>query len=211
MFAQGIARNVVTVFSRKSLWWHALAIAITALFVFSGSDWYFFTHTRSEWFHPLIWAAGIGGFFMPVILPLAVYVWGEWKSRLDLMRMGAAVGQAVLISYLVSILYKSLTGRVEPEFLTTYSMIDNSRDFNFGFLEYGVFWGWPSSHTAVAFAMSFVFVRLSQNRTARTLALIYAIGIGLGAAIGFHWLSDVIAGAIFGALVGTVVARSVTR
>ena len=207
-FFHGILRNFVEVFKGKNLLWHALAIALTAALVMSGADWRFFEATRSALFHPLVWAVGIGGFFTPVIIPLAIYLYGEFRRRRDLMDMGAAVGQAAILAYVISIAYKALTGRFEPEFLTTYSMIDNSRDFNFGFLEHGVFWGWPSSHTAVAFAGAFVIIFLSRNKFARGLAAIYAFFIAFGAGIGFHWLSDVVAGAIIGVLVASVVSAS---
>lgn len=207
-FSHNLLHNLAAVFKGVHLLWHAVAIGITAVLVLSGADWAFFEATRSEYFYWIIMTAGIGGFFTPVLIPLAFYLWGEVRARKDLIQMGAAAGQAAIIAYLVSIFYKALTGRVEPEFLTTYSMIDNSRDFNFGFLEYGVFWGWPSSHTAVAFAGAFAIILLTRSNVLRGIALCYACFIGVGAAVGFHWLSDVLAGALIGALVGVVVARS---
>lgn len=207
-FSRGILANLATVFKGKNLLWHALAIALTAVLVASGADWWFFEATRSDYFFWIIMAAGVGGFFTPIIIPLAIYLYGEFRARRDLMNMGAAVGQASVIAYLISIAYKAITGRVEPEFLTTFSMIDNSHDFNFGFLEYGVFWGWPSSHTAVAFAGAFAIVFLTRNTVARVAALLYALFIATGAAIGFHWLSDVVAGAIFGVLVASAAVRT---
>lgn len=200
--------NLRSIFIGRNILWHAAAVLLTALFVFSGADWRFFEATRSSIFHPLIWTAGVGGFFAPVIIPTALYLWGEFRNRLDLKVMGAAAGQAAALAYLISITYKAFTGRVEPEFLTTLNVLDNSRDFNFGFLEYGIFWGWPSSHTAVAFAGAVAIVCLSRNTVVRGFVLFYAIFIGTGAAIGFHWISDVLAGAIIGTLVGFVVAKS---
>lgn len=211
LFLHNSVSNTLKIFGGWNLVWHAFAAGLTIILVLSGADWMFFEITRSNLFHPLIWAAGIGGFFTPVLIPLALYLWGEFRSRRDLMDMGAAAGQAAILAYLISIMYKAVTGRVEPEFLTTFNMIDNSRDFNFGFLEYGVFWGWPSSHTAVAFASSFAIVYLTHNRAACIFAILYALFIGAGAAIGFHWLSDVLAGAIIGTLVGIVVARSFAK
>ncbi len=207
-FGHKIVQNFISVYRGKKLVWHVLTVALTAAFVMSGADWWFFEVTRSEYFYWIIMAAGVGGFFTPVIIPLAIYLYGEFRARRDLMNMGAAAGQASVIAYIISIAYKAVTGRVEPEFLTTHSMIDNSRDFNFGFLEYGVFWGWPSSHTAVAFAGAFAIVFLTRNTAVRAIALLYALFIATGAAIGFHWLSDVAAGAILGVLVASVVAGS---
>lgn len=211
LFVHSIVQNFRSIWWGKNLLWHLVAIVLTATVVLSGMDWWFFTLTRSEWFHPLVWAAGIGGFFTPILVPLVIYLYGEFKKRPDLMKMGMVAAQAALLAYLVSIMYKSVTGRMEPEFLTTYSMMDNSRAFNFGFLEHGVFWGWPSSHTAVAFAGAFAIIFMTRNVPARIVACVYAIGIGTGAAIGFHWLSDALAGAIFGILTASIVASSFTR
>jgi membrane-associated phospholipid phosphatase len=208
LFFVGILQNLRAIFSGKSLVVHCVAIGVTAILVFSGADWAFFEATRSELLYWVIMTAGVGGFFTPVIIPLVMYLFGEFKKRHDLMVIGAAAGQSAILAYLISITYKAFTGRMEPEFLTHFNTIDNSRAFNFGFLEHGVFWGWPSSHTAVAFAGAFAIILLTRNKVARVGAFFYACFIGTGAAVGFHWLSDVLAGALIGALVGAVVARS---
>jgi len=205
---RGLVTDFLSVCRGKNLLWHVLAIGVTAVLVLSGADWQFFEATRLEILYWPIMIAGIGGFFMPVLVPLGMYLWGEFAHRPFLMMKGAAVGRAVIIAYVVSIIYKALTGREEPEFLTTFSLVDNSRAFDFGFLEYGVFWGWPSSHAAVAFALSFTLIFLTRSLLVRIPAAVYAIFIGFGAAVGFHWLSDVLAGAILGLLVATVVSHN---
>ena len=207
MFLRGIVQNFIAVFKGKNLLWHVLAIVLTAVLVFSGADWAFFEHTRSGIFRFLIWSAGIGGFFVPFIVPIALYFWGEFRRDRRLMDMGAAVGQAAVIAYVVSSIYKAFTGRMQPEFLTNYSSVDITRDFHFGFWQNGIFWGWPSSHTAVAFAAAFVFVFLARNVAMRVIAIVYAVFIAIGAGIGFHWLSDVVAGALFGILIAMIVTQ----
>ncbi len=127
------------------------------------------------------------------------------------MRLGAAVGQASLVGYLLSDFYKIFTGRTQPEFLTSFSNVDITHAFHFGILQNGVFWGWPSSHAATAFAGAVAFALLVRSKPLRIIALCYAVFVGLGASIGFHWLSDVAAGAIFGSLVGYVVAKDFAR
>lgn len=207
-FFRNMAANVLTIFRGKNLWWHALAITFTAALVFTGADWWFFEHTRSSAFEPFILTAGIGGFFVPVLAPIGIYFWGEYRKNRSLMNTGAAVAQAELIGYLVSILYKVFTGRTQPEFLTHFSNLDISHAFHFGILQNGVFWGWPSSHAVVAFAGATALVLMSKHRPIRVGAALYAMFVGFGAAVGFHWLSDVLAGAIIGILVGGIVAKS---
>ena len=207
-FLRNALANFLDVFRGRNLVWHAIAIALTAILVLCGLDWWFFEHTRSGALEPLILTAGIGGFFVPVLTPVGIYLWGEYRNSRSLMSLGAAVAQTELIGYLVSILYKVFTGRTQPEFLTHFSSVDISHAFHFGILQNGIFWGWPSSHAAVAFAGATALALLASKKYVRIGAFVYATLIGFGAAIGFHWLSDVLAGAIIGVLVGTIVAKS---
>ena len=207
LLARGFASNALTVFRRKNLLWHVLAITLTVIFVLSGFDWWFYMMTRSSLLYPLVWAAGLGGFFVPVLVPLGMYIVGEIRHDEKMMDAAAAIAQAIIIAFLVSFLYKAFTGRIQPEFLGVGAGLDNSKDFQFGILRHGVFWGWPSSHAAVAFAGSTALLRLVRSRTVQTLAFVYVALIATGAAIGFHWFSDVVAGAILGTLIGFVVSR----
>jgi membrane-associated phospholipid phosphatase len=86
---------------------------------------------------------------------------------------------------------------------------DISHVFRFGFLRGGVFWGWPSSHTTIAFAMAVtIFTLLPKQRWAGYLALAYALYVGLGVSVTIHWFSDFVAGAIIGSVIGVIVGRS---
>ena len=164
--------------------------------------------TRGPNLYPLVWAAGLGGFFVPVLVPLAMYIVGEIRHDQKMMDTAAAIAQAVIIALFVSFFYKTFTGRIQPEFLGVGAGLDNSRDFQFGILRHGVFWGWPSSHTAVAFAGGTALMRLVRSRAVRMCAVAYMVVVAAGAAIGFHWFSDVVAGAILGTLVGFVVRKN---
>src|SRR3989344_3990626 len=147
---RGFVSNALAVFRGKNLWWHALAIALTVIVVLSGFDWWFYMMTRSPLLYPLVWAAGLGGFFVPVLVPLAMYIVGEIRHDQKMMDTAAAIAQAVINAVFVSFFFKTFTRRIQPEFLGVGAGLDNSRDFQFGILRHGVFWGWPSSHAAVA-------------------------------------------------------------
>lgn len=177
--------------------WHVLAALITAVLVLSGFDWWFFEHTRDMW-RPLILIAGLGGFFVPIILSLGLY-WGGKRGA------GVAVGQASFLGWLITSFYKIFTGRVQPEYLTHVQTTDYSHVFHFGILKYGIFWGWPSSHAAVAVAGAVALWVAWPNKAVRLFALVWAAVVCAGAAVGFHWFSDVIAGIIVGAVVGSAV------
>ena len=207
-FAYRFPERFLAVYRGKNVFYHIAAVVLTYALVVSGFDWYFFEVTRSPYFYPLTMAAGVGGFFVPVLVPIGMYVAGEIRKNAPLIASATGGAQAVVIAWVVSSFYKALTGRIEPEFLTQTSFVDGSRDFNFGFLEHGIFWGWPSSHTAVACALAAaLFVCYPKNRVIRYLALLLAVAVAVGAAVGFHWFSDVVAGVIIGTLVGVVVAR----
>ena len=119
---------------------------------------------------------------------------------------GWAIAQAELLGALIVIAYKSFTGRAHP----MHSVgADLSHVFRFGFLRGGVFWGWPSSHTTIAFAMALtVFTLFPKHCWLGTTALLYALYIGLGVSMTIHWFSDFVAGAIIGSVIGVVVGKS---
>ena len=189
------------------IFWHLLFIALTFILVRSGFDWWYFSATRSpvlrEWMFP---SAPIGG-LVPLVLPLTLVLSGFATLQARTARTGWAIGQAVLIGSLVSSAYKAVTGRVHPALHDVGT--DISHDFRFGFLRGGMFWGWPSSHTTIAFAMAAtVFTLFPKQRWLGWLAMAYAFYIGLGVSMTIHWCSDFMAGAILGTVIGTVVGKS---
>lgn len=210
-FLRGVPRGFIQVFKGYNGLWHLCAIALTALLVLSGFDWWYYEATRDPFFRAATMVAGITGFFVPVLAPVLSYVVGKYRKRKHLQTIAVALAQAGILGWFISSLYKSLTGRIQPEVYST-SGIDISHYFNFGFWEHGIFWGWPSSHTAVAFAMSVALILLVPRMSLlRFSALVYAFFIGLGVSFGIHWFSDFVAGAIIGSLVGVVVARPLIK
>jgi len=102
--------------------------------------------------------------------------------------------------------YKAITGRAHP--LRGVST-DLTHVFRFGLLRGGVFWGWPSSHTTIAFAMAVtIFMLFPKQRSLGHVAIIYALYVGIGVSMTIHWFSDFVAGAIIGTVIGVVVGRS---
>ena len=53
-----------------------------------------------------------------------------------------------------------------------------------------------------------LFKLYPENKTVRYGALLYALYIGLGASVGFHWFSDFLAGVILGSIIGISVGKS---
>jgi membrane-associated phospholipid phosphatase len=162
-----LPRNVISIFSGRNLWWHALAIVLTVAIVMSGFDWSYYRSTRGEVFLRPARPAILLGTLLPVLATLILWIAGEAAKNRRLITTAWALGQAALLGYLVSCCYKAFTGRIPPPFrgfrMTSTSngpLIDTSHGFQLGFLKGGVFWGWPSSHTTVAFAMAACLITL---------------------------------------------------
>lgn len=207
LFFSTLPKNILGCFQGRIILWHLLFIALTFICVTSGFDWFYFCSTRS----PQLWAwmipsAPVGG-LVPLALPLILIVSGYINGNAKISRTGWAIGQAALIGSLISSAYKAFTGRVHPAMHDVGA--DISHDFRFGILRGGMFWGWPSSHTTIAFAMAVtVFTLFPKQRWLRISVLVYATYIGLGVSMTIHWFSDFLAGAILGTVIGVVVGKS---
>ena len=203
LFFSTLPRNFIACFHARLLLWHLLAILLTVVLVLSGLDWQYFLATRSprlrSWLFP---AVPIGG-LLPITLPLALLVLGAIARSAPTRLVGWAIAQAEVIGGIIAAGYKALTGRAHPPHEVG---ADLTHLFRFGLLRGGVFWGWPSSHTTIAFAMAVtVFQLFPKQRWLGVLAIVYAFYIGLGVSMTIHWFSDFMAGAIFGSVVGLVV------
>lgn len=206
-FFKKFIRNTATCFSPKYLPWHLLAIALTYFIVSSDFDWYYFVHIQNMDLRSELFPAILLGGILPIIIPLFLIIMGIIKKDRESKFVGAALAQAVLIGSFISSFYKAFTGRIQPQFSNT--LVDTSHQFNFGFWEHGIFWGWPSSHTTIAFAMGLtLFMLYPKHKYTRYIAVIYALYIGVGVTVGIHWFSEFIAGAIFGSIIGIVVGKS---
>jgi membrane-associated phospholipid phosphatase len=209
-------RNIVAIFSGRNLLWHAAAILLTIAFVTSGGDWAYYCWTRAEVFSVLARPALGLGMLMPVLWPLALLVVGlAWNKR-RLRSVAWALAQAAILAYLVTSGYKAITGRRPPPFrgyvgtlaLNGSALTDSSHGFQFGFLRGGIFWGWPSGHTTVAFSMAICLTTLyPKNKLVVFCALLYAFYIGLSVSVTIHWFSEFAAGAIIGSVIGKTVGR----
>ncbi len=209
LFFSTLPRNVIGCFKGRMILWHILAIAVTFILVASGLDWLYFRSTRNptlrEWMFP---AAPIGA-LVPILLPFILLALGSLSRSTRTCLAAWAVIQAELIGLIISMAYKSATGRPPPPHDLGADM---SHVFRFGFLRGGFWWGWPSSHTTVAFAMAVtLFTLFPKQKWLGWVAIGYALYIGVGVSMTIHWLSDFAAGAIIGTVIGAVVGRSFLR
>ncbi len=190
-------------YSRKNIAWQLLAVALTYFLVVSGFDWYWFAQTRGALLQEWLFPAALIGAFLPILIPIFFFL---TKRRV----LAFATGEAALAGLLISSFYKIFTGRIPPPFSSLHPLaLDISRQFNFGFFHEGAFWGWPSSHTTVAFAVAVTLFILYKNRPLiKYGALVVALYIGIGVSTNIHWFSDFIAGVILGSVIGVAAGKT---
>jgi len=209
LFFSTLPGNIIECFKGRMLVWHLAASLLTAALVVSGFDWQYFQWTRSPILRSWLWPAVAIGGLLPIALPLTVLVLGLVMRSAPTRRVGWAIAQAEVIGGVIAAGYKALTGRAHPGHGVG---ADLTHVFKFGLLRGGVFWGWPSSHTTIAFAMAVtVFGLFPKQRWLGYLAIAYAFYIGIGVSMTIHWFSDFVAGALIGTVVGLVVSGQFSR
>ena len=202
-----LGKNIGRIFMGRNFFWHLAMIALTAIIILSGFDWLYYEATRNSVLQIIGFGAAGLGFLVPVFLPIILYTVGTARKNLRLKYAAYASIQAGILGLAISSLYKVFTGRVGLPHIA--NAIDTSHVFQFGIYRGGAFQGWPSSHTAVAFAMSFALITLFlEKKIFRSILFVYALYIGIGVSMTIHWFSDFVAGAILGTVIGIVVGKS---
>jgi len=201
-----LPRNFARSLWSYSFFLHLCAIGFTYILISRGFDWFYFQHTRSVVFLWVFLPAIVIGYIVPFLSPLILYIRGKSERNFRKLNAAFALGQATIISFLIFSFFKIIAGRAAPELFHAIGAIDTSREFNF--LEGGLVSGWPSGHTAWAFAMAVTLWFLyPESKKIRYFSIVYAIYIGLGMSVTFHWFSDVVAGIFIGLAVGVVVGK----
>jgi len=200
-----LPRNFVKSFLGRRWVLHALAIVVTYVLVATNFDWLYYTSVHKSFFNYFAWPAVALGGVVPILLPLALIALGIIRKDKQLSLTGWVLGQAGLLGSIISSIYKAFTGRIPP---VHAGVVDISHGFQFGWLREGIFWGWPSSHTTIAFAMSVCFITLCPNSRWKWWILLYALYIGLGVSLTIHWFSEFVAGALIGTAIGLAVGKS---
>lgn len=191
-----------------------VASALSAFVVLTGFDWSYFLFVQSynAWTYTI--PALMGGMYIPLFgLPI-LYAIALALGKIKLQNTSVALMQSASFAWITSALLKALTGRIQPPHGSYDILIDLSRQWQFGFLNHGVFWGWPSSHTMVACAMAATLIALfPKKKSVVYTAILYGAYIGLSITFQIHWFSEFIAGAILGStigyIIGTVHARPI--
>jgi len=184
-----------------------VAIVITYLSVVTDFDWKYFQFLKNyNLLQKILFPAVMIGGFLPMILSLMVMIlFWKFRSRNWFKKM-IKIFFALVFAVIIDSILKSITGRPAPSMAV--GLIDNSQIFKFGFMRGGIFWGWPSEHAMVAFAMSTVFAKLNSSKWYwPLLAYLYGFYIATGVSLRIHWFSDALSGVLIGYAIGLLIVN----
>jgi hypothetical protein len=147
-----------------------------------------------------------------------MYFIGRSKMDERMQIAGLALTQSLVIATGSSVRMTAGTGRAKPGIVDVADhrrsdeTSDFSGDFEWGFIKRSFIAGWPSGHTANAFAAAATLAEIySDNTFVKVSAYSYAVLVGLGTSVCVHWSSEVFAGALIGYAVGKTVGMSFNK
>jgi membrane-associated phospholipid phosphatase len=210
-----VGDDTARAFGGFNLIYFGAAVASTAVLVPSGGD-HAVRLSLERHVHAPLWgdAAYYGGYVLPVVLPLGLWLTGVAAHDDRFAGAGSAAIQALVLTEVTVVLLKVGTGRPFPRHAgsdvpqSRFDRPEYSRDFvPFGF---DGRYAWPSGHAAAAFSLAASLTAYAGDSVAiPAIAYPVAAGIGAGMIVGdHHWASDVVAGALIGQAIGWSVGRS---
>jgi membrane-associated phospholipid phosphatase len=189
----------------------------TWILIETGVDWKWRnTSYNNEWLSNLGRPELYIGYLVPAITPVITYAAGRFMKNEKLQTTGLALAQSLILTLAIQTPLKMITGRAIPGIITEFDQSRSLRTDNFSdefnWFNLNFIGGWPSGHTANAFAGAATIAEIYQDHIALQIAVYsYAAIIGLGVSLNVHWASDVLAGALIGYAVGKTVGRSFNK
>ncbi len=208
-----IGNNFIDSFKGDNIYLPLTAIASTCLLVAGVVDYDMENFANTN---PGVGQYGRGVFitgqFLPFLAGGSLLLYGGAARDKEVLGASFAVIQASLLELMYNTALKAVTGRPGPDWRHNSDMDSLSRVFRFGFLRGGVFWGWPSGHTAATMAVVSSLIGYYPNSTWLKVAgfglvayTIYAVStVNRG---GMHWFSDAVAAALMSYAIGSTVGR----
>jgi membrane-associated phospholipid phosphatase len=212
-----LGANILNSFKGDNVYLHLTAVAATALIVTTGTDYqvehYFNEHADyGQWAKPILYT----GELLPFAAGGGLLAYAEIADDNEALGASFAVLQASLIEFLYNSALKAVTGRPNPAWWNNQDMEGLSKTFRFGFLRGGMFWGWPSGHTAATMAVVSALTNYYPDATwlkivgyswvAYTMYGVSSVNRG-----GMHWFSDAVAGALMSYAIGSTVGKYYRR
>jgi membrane-associated phospholipid phosphatase len=141
----------------------------------------------------------LGGGMNPVLIVLFFLIVGVISAHEAWVRYGVAMAMAGAGAGIAGQLIKYAAGRTRPELWLGPSTRAQAGATSF-----------PSGHTVGAFALAGVLLFASRSVTARTVALLLAVAVGLSRILALrHWASDVLASALLGVLAAYLAVKAI--
>jgi membrane-associated phospholipid phosphatase len=208
-----LGNNFLDAFKGDNLYLHLTAVASTCLLVAGGVDYdvenYFNTHPDYGSYGRGVF---ITGQYLPFIAGGSLLMYAGATRDKEALGASFAVIQASLLELMYNTALKAITGRPGPDWRHNPDMEGLSKTFRFGLLRGGVFWGWPSGHTAATMAVVSALIGYYPNSTwlkvagfslaAYTIFAVSSVNRG-----GMHWFSDAIAAALMSYAIGSTVGK----
>jgi membrane-associated phospholipid phosphatase len=205
--------NILDSFKGKNIYFHLAAIGFTYILVYSNMDYYvenFFNENAEygKYVRPVVYS----GMFIPFVVGGGLFADAKIQNNNETLGASFAVLQASLIEFLYNSTLKAITGRSNPDWRDNSDMDSLSKTFQFGFLRGGIFWGWPSGHTASTMAVVSALTNYYADKTWLKIAGYSLVGytiFGVSSVNrgGMHWFSDAVAAALMSYAVGSTVGK----
>jgi membrane-associated phospholipid phosphatase len=156
------------------------------------------------------------GYMVPTVTPLALYAAGRFMGNEKLIVAGLALAQSLLVTLTLQTPLKMITGRAKPGLADELDHRRNPSADNFSgqfnWFNGNFIAGWPSGHTANAFAAAATLAELYKDHLWLKIGVYsYAALIGFGVTLDVHWASEALAGALIGYAVGKTVGKSFNK
>jgi hypothetical protein len=204
----GFWKNIGDSFKDNNAYLHLSAAAVTPALIYSDADANIHDALDSTSDLPL---PGVAiGWIAPLAFIAPLYVYGKSESDDDSLGAAYALTQTTIITLSYISVLKGLTGRPAPRNSDEKSIREQSRDFNFGILERGINWGWPSGHvgttTALVTTLTYYYPEkawLKWTGNSFIAYMIYTVSTHNEGQM--HWFSDAVAGTLVGYAIGSTV------
>jgi membrane-associated phospholipid phosphatase len=209
--------NILDSFKGTNAYLHLAAIASTYILVNEDVDYhvesFFNDHEEyGKWARPILYS----GQFLPLAAGGGLFAYAKLRDDKEVLGASYAVIQASLIELIYNSTLKAITGRHNPDWRHNDDMDSLSKTFRFGFLRGGLYWGWPSGHTAATMSVVSALINYYPDKTWLKFAgyglvaytMVGVISVNRG---GMHWFSDAIAGALMSYAVGSTVGKYYRR
>jgi membrane-associated phospholipid phosphatase len=156
------------------------------------------------------------GFIIPALTPIITYITGRSINNEKLQITGLALTQSLILTLAIQTPLKMITGRAIPGIVNELDHTRDNRtdDFSneFNWFNKNFIAGWPSGHTANAFAAAATISEIYKDNLWLKIGVYsYAVLIGFGVTLNVHWTSEALAGALIGYAVGKTVGKSFSK